>query len=95
MSIESLHRNRMGMSYKIVQEYGERDTKIICETLNKSIVVREVSEGDIRRGWYHWMHGGKLAQEAFPFLSHEEREFLISGITPAEWHEIFDNKDTK
>jgi len=77
------------MSYRVVQEYGKPDTTIINETINKQIVVKDVSEGQIRRGWYHWLHGDKLAQDAFPFLSHTEREFLISGITPDEWNELF------
>jgi hypothetical protein len=32
---------------------------------------------------------GKLMQEAFHFLTAEEREFLISGMTPEEWKELF------
>ena len=28
-------------------------------------------------------------QEIVPELSSEDREFLISGITPEEWHKIF------
>lgn len=31
---------------------------------------------------------GALMQNAFPFLSAEEREFLISGTTPEEWDKI-------
>ena len=34
-----------------------------------------------------------LAQEAFPHLSVDEREFIISGIHPTEWHELFGNED--
>lgn len=30
-----------------------------------------------------------LAQEAFPHLSRDEREFIISGIHPVEWNELF------
>lgn len=30
-----------------------------------------------------------LVQEAFPELNAEEREFILSGITPEEWLEIF------
>ena len=33
--------------------------------------------------------GGLLVQDVFPNLSKEEREFLISGITPQEWEETF------
>lgn len=37
---------------------------------------------------------GALIQDAFPFLSAAEREFLISGITPEEWDRMFGpNKD--
>jgi len=32
---------------------------------------------------------GKLAQDAFPHLNADEREFLISGITPEVWEETF------
>ena len=32
---------------------------------------------------------GAHIQDAFPFLKAEEREFLISGITPNEWRAIF------
>ena len=32
---------------------------------------------------------GKLIQDAFHFLSVEEREFLMTGFTPAEQEEIF------
>jgi hypothetical protein len=30
-----------------------------------------------------------LAQEAFPHLSIDEREFIISGIHPTEWKQLF------
>jgi hypothetical protein len=32
---------------------------------------------------------GALVQRAFPHLSAEEREFLLTGITPAEWNKAF------
>ena len=35
-----------------------------------------------------WMEGG-LIQEVMPNLSPDEREFLMTGITPAEWDEAF------
>jgi hypothetical protein len=30
-----------------------------------------------------------LIQDAFPHLNRDEREFIISGIPPHEWDEIF------
>ena len=35
-----------------------------------------------------WMDG-VLAQDAFPYLSADEREMLISGICPKCWDEMF------
>ena len=32
---------------------------------------------------------GKLAQDAFPYLSADEREMLISGICPNCWNSMF------
>ena len=35
-----------------------------------------------------WMEGG-LIQDVMPNLSPDEREFIMTGITPAEWDEAF------
>lgn len=32
---------------------------------------------------------GMHVQDAFPYMSKEHREFLLSGITPEEWNEHF------
>ena len=34
-----------------------------------------------------------LIQQAFPHLSIDEREFIISGIHPIEWKELFGELD--
>lgn len=39
-----------------------------------------------------WMNG-KLAQYAFSYLTRDEREFLISNYTPAEWAATFGEED--
>lgn len=36
---------------------------------------------------------GALIQDAFPFLSADEREFLISGILPDEWERLFGSEE--
>jgi hypothetical protein len=43
--------------------------------------------------YYYWeahrgMAGGFI-QDAFPSLSADDREFLISGTTPEEWDDLF------
>lgn len=32
-------------------------------------------------------------QDAFPNLTAEEREFIITGITPTEWNEMFSEEE--
>lgn len=63
----------------------------------KSIVTGKVYEMDInvtQQQLFDFMNGRSgLAQEAFPDLSVDEREFIISGIHPIEWMELFGNEE--
>jgi hypothetical protein len=43
----------------------------------------------IRSGQLHRWMDGALIQDAMPNLNAEQREFLITGITPSEWNEAF------
>lgn len=36
--------------------------------------------------------GGQLIQDAMPHITPDEREFILSGITPEEWY-IFAEED--
>ena len=36
-----------------------------------------------------WANGDDLIQNCLPQLSPDEKEFLLSGITPEEWTEFF------
>lgn len=36
-----------------------------------------------------WLEGGSLIQDAFPELSPQQREILISGISPAQFERLF------
>ena len=36
---------------------------------------------------------GALIQDAMPFLSDEDREFVMSGITPEEWNKTFGSEE--
>lgn len=40
----------------------------------------------------HQYRRGKLIQEAMPSLSTEDREFLITGISPEGWQQKFGDK---
>jgi len=37
--------------------------------------------------------GGIMIQNAFPNLNPDDREFIMTGITPEEWAEIFADSD--
>lgn len=49
----------------------------------------EVNEDD----YLDWSDGVLLAQDAFPYLSADEREMLISGICPTCWDGMFGGAD--
>lgn len=36
-----------------------------------------------------WQSGKGCIQDVFPKLSSDDREFLMTGITPDEWDELF------
>lgn len=40
-----------------------------------------------------WQVNGKLAQDAFPYLTAEEREMLISGICKDCWYNAFHEEE--
>ena len=52
-----------------------------------------VTEISVRTEDYARYQAGALAQDAFPYLSADEREMLISGICPTCWDEVFAGYD--
>lgn len=36
---------------------------------------------------------GKMVQEAFPMLNADQREFILSGMTPDEWSDAWGKAD--
>ena len=44
---------------------------------------------DITREQYDKWKDGMLIQDAMPNLTADEREFMISGVTPEEWSQLF------
>ena len=39
-----------------------------------------------------WQNGG-LIQDVMPHLTADEREFIMTGITPAEWNATFNSME--
>jgi len=49
-----------------------------------------LSPDDFRDRLESWQEGA-LIQNAFPMLDADEREFIMTGITPSEWDEAFNH----
>ena len=39
--------------------------------------------------YQEWQMGNRHIQNAMPYLTADEREFIMTGITPEEWEESF------
>jgi hypothetical protein len=61
----------------------------------KSRITGKVHEMNLNINQEHldrWNNGMPI-QQAMPHLSADEREFLMTGITPEEWREHFGSDD--
>ena len=52
-------------------------------SFGRNITLSQIVEGMKRR------EAGALIQDAMPFLDVDQREFIISGLTPEMWEECF------
>ena len=60
----------------------------ITGKLNTLVLPMTVEE--FEEGMSDWMdYAYVLIQDAFPTLDADQREFLMTGMTPEEWQEIF------
>jgi hypothetical protein len=77
--------NKMGLKYHLM-ELPDNKTRI--KTGDKEIIVNaEITRID--QAWYYWNVRGEYIQVAFDFLSDDEREFLITGLTKEEWEAMW------
>jgi hypothetical protein len=74
-----------------IEAMSEKSTLIRCN--DKQMIV-DVPIEDINQAWYNWQIQGQFVQDAFKFLGADEREFLMTGITPDEWNKIFENPES-
>jgi hypothetical protein len=51
-----------------------------------------LSEQEFAASYNSWK-SGVLIQEAFPTLTAQQREFLMTGITPEEWSKVFGEEE--
>ncbi len=67
---------------------GEYDSVAvgICRGNNKEYTTSAFNTA----GYHKWRSREALIQDCLPNLSQEDREFLISGISPEGWKELFE-----
>ena len=59
----------------------------------KCRVTEDLFSVTVTLAQYHRWQGGELVQEVWPNLTSEQREFIQTGWTPAEWESIFSDSD--
>lgn len=60
-------------------------TKVSALSGKTNSMELPVRQGQIE----YWQQSGDLIQNVFPHLDADQREFLITGITPLEWNAAF------
>lgn len=53
------------------------------ETMELNVTPEQMERFDKR------IQNGEYVQTIFPDLKKEEREFILTGITPTEWNQLF------
>jgi hypothetical protein len=77
--------NKMNKVYNL-KEVSDGKTEI--STAYNKIVVNYAIQ-DLSQSWYDWMITGLNIQTAFRYLSDDEREFILTGITSDEWDKLW------
>lgn len=60
-------------------------TKVSALSGKTNSMELPVRQGQIE----YWQQSGDLIQNVFPHLDADQREFLMTGITPLEWNAAF------
>lgn len=79
--------SRNGLQY-ILEEIDAQRTHIKLAGRDSAITV-DAPLDRIAKAWNEWRSRGAYIQDAFWFMTPDEREFLISGLTPTEWDKMF------
>lgn len=70
----------------------ETDRAVVTKLSPFSRVMHRATVQMTQVQYDDWL-GGKMIQDALAHLSPDEREFLMTGITPQEWDEAFSEVD--
>jgi len=77
--------------YGIMFRITPSGTKTMVNSGSKSLLI-DLPFEEFMQCWYNWQMKGFSIQDAFRLVPSEQREFLMTTITPEEWKEIFEGK---
>ena len=80
--------NPRGLRFYMEEIPNTTRTRIKAVDLDREVVVDHTIQR-MSQGWYNWQVEGDYIQNAFDFLTASEREFLQTGLTEAEWDDLF------
>jgi hypothetical protein len=90
--MELIRQNRFGLTFRLTEQ---PDKAVKIELLGndgkpeKAITV-SLGIDYLNQAWYKWSVQGEFVQKAFSHLNADEREFLITGLTGAEFDAMAD-----
>lgn len=61
--------------------------------ITRTMEFSMLEQQDFDRRYAAWRRGDKLIQEAFPMLSDDAREFIVTGVTGEEWDKYMSNPE--
>ena len=57
--------------------------------------IETTKDLDVTQEDFDKWRSGAMIQDAFPQLSADDREFILTGITPEEWEATFSDEEKK
>ena len=96
-------RERKDIGEFIIDNRGEGLTRFTRGTFGStksSYMDLNIRYMEFVLGLQKWLHNDGYIQDIFPGLNADEREFIVSGLTPEAWNKIFgeeeeDNNDNE
>jgi calcineurin-like phosphoesterase family protein len=76
---------------EIYESLNGKDSAIIGAH-GKTLEVNQ-SANKLVDSWWLYNQEGYHIQDAFPYLTEDEREFILTGITADEWDELFGEEE--
>lgn len=74
----------------MITKFNDADGTCEVEQLSPiSLTIHKLTIKMTRSQFLLWHSGTELIQNALPHLTPDEREFLLTGITPEEWKATF------